>query len=124
MTTRVQKALWFMNAYGLKLNSLKVEENNKTKHKLNLNDIPTTTNPTVHANNTNLGCRYLTLPEDERKKVEEEVLFLMDRFGVSDEFYHQITMIFDELSRSYLVKQCKTNLNTMRHLTHRSTNII
>ena len=115
LTTRAQKALWFMNAYGLKLSSLEVEENNKTKHKLNLNDIPTTTNP-VHANNTNQGGKYLTLPEDEKKKVEE-VLFLMDRFGVSDEFYHHLTMIFDGLPRSYLVKQCKSNLNTMRHLT-------
>ena len=47
----------------------------------------------------------------------EEVLFLMDRFGVSDEFYHNLTMIFDGLPRSYLVKQCKSNLNAMCHLT-------
>ena len=30
LKTRAQKALWFMNAYGLKLKSLEVEENNKT----------------------------------------------------------------------------------------------
>lgn len=41
----------------------------------------------------------------------------MDRFGVSDQFYHHLTMVFNELPRSYLVKQCKHNLNEMSHLT-------
>ena len=60
-----------MKAYGLE-----VEENNNTKHNLNLTDTPTTSNPAVPATN-NEGCTYLSLQEDERKKVEE-VLFLMD----------------------------------------------
>ena len=116
LKTRAQKALWFMNAYGLKLKSLEVEENNKTKHNLSLDDFPNPTSTTVDTGNTRNSSKYLTLPEDERKKVEE-VLFLMDRFGVSDEFYHNLTMIFDGLPRSYSVKQCKSNLNAMRHLT-------
>lgn len=41
----------------------------------------------------------------------------MDRFGVSDQFYHHLTMAFNELPRSYLVKQCKHSLNEMSHLT-------
>ena len=94
LTTRAQKALWFMKAYGLE-----VEENNNTKHNLNLTDTPTTSNPAVPATN-NEGCTYLSLQEDERKKVEE-VLFLMDRFSVSKEFYRHLTMIFNGLPRSY-----------------------
>ena len=37
LTTRAQKARWFMKAYSLTINSLEVEENNK-KHTLNLSD--------------------------------------------------------------------------------------
>lgn len=55
LTTRAQKALWFMKAYGLE-----VEENNNTKHNLNLMDTPTTSNPAVPATN-NEGCTYLSL---------------------------------------------------------------
>ena len=113
LTTRAQKALWFMKAYGLTINSLEVEENNK-KHNLNMSD--SSTNPTLHAHTSNQSDKYLTLPEEERKKVEE-VQFLMDWFGVSDQFYYHLTMVFNELPRSYLVKQCKHNLKEMSHLT-------
>lgn len=113
LTTRAQKALWFMKAHSLTINSLEVEENNK-KHNLNLSD--SSTNPTLHAQTSNQSDKYSTLPEEERKKVEE-VRFLMDQFGVSDQFYHHLTMVFNELPRSYLVKQCKHNLNEMSHLT-------
>ena len=34
-----------------------------------------------------------------------EVLYLLDRFGVSDEFYHERSMIIPSLPRSYLVKE-------------------
>lgn len=66
--------------------------------------------------NTGSTSKYSTLIEDDKKKVEE-VLFLMDRFSVSEEFYHQLTMVCDGLPRSYLVKQCKNHLNELSHLT-------
>ena len=113
LKTRAQKALWFLRAYGLKLNSLEVEETNSTctTHNFNLGD-PSSTAPT----NTGSTSKYSTLTEDDKKKVEE-VLFLMDRFSVSEEFYHQLTMVCDGLPRSYLVKQCKNHLNELSHLT-------
>ena len=89
LTTRAQKALWFMKAYSLTINSLEVEENNK-KHTLNLSDI--FTHPTLQAHTSNQSDKYSTLPE----KVEE-VQFLMDQFGVSDQFYYHLTMVFNEL---------------------------
>ena len=54
-----------MKAYGLTINSLEVEENNK-KHNLNMSD--SSTNPTLHAHTSNQSDKYLTLPEEERKK--------------------------------------------------------
>ena len=41
----------------------------------------------------------------------------MDRFSVSEEFYHQLTMVCNGLPRSYLVKQFKNHLNKLSHLT-------
>lgn len=113
LKTRAQKALWFLRAYGLKLNSLEVEETNSTctTHNFSLDD-PSSTVPT----NTGNTSKYSTLTEEDKKKVEE-VLFLMDRFSVSEEFYHQLTMVCDGLPRSYLVKQCKNQLNELSHLT-------
>ena len=59
--------------------------------------------------------RYNSLSEDEKKKVEQ-ILFLLDKFCVGDSFYHEISMITDNLPRSYLVKQCREQLNKMCHI--------
>ena len=85
-----------MKAYGLILNSLRAEEDS-TIHNFSLGD----PSPTIPAN-TEDTSKYSTLTEDDKKKVEE-VLFLTDRFGVSEDFYHQLTMVCDGLPRSYLV---------------------
>jgi len=109
LKTRAQKALWFLRAYGLKLNSLEVEETNSTciTHNFSLH-VPSSTVST----NTGSTSKYSTLTEDDKKKVEE-VLFIMDQFSVSEEFYHQLTMVCDGLPRSYFVKQCKNHLNEL-----------
>ena len=99
-----------MRAYGLKLNSLEVEETSGTCTTHNFSsDDPSSTVPT----NTGSTSKYSTLTEDDKKKVEE-VLFLLDRFSVSEEFYHELTTVCDGLPRSYLVKQCKSHLNEFK----------
>ena len=35
----------------------------------------------------------------------QQVLYLLDKFAVSDEFYHELAMLFPFLPRSYLVKK-------------------
>ncbi|XP_019861583.1 PREDICTED: uncharacterized protein LOC109590077, partial [Amphimedon queenslandica] len=42
----------------------------------------------------------------------DEVLFLLDSYGISDEFYHELSMIHTSLPRSYLVKQRRNNIST------------
>jgi hypothetical protein len=53
------------------------------------------------------------LSESDKGKVEE-IIFLLDKFGVGHEFYHEVTMTKrgKELPRSYLVKQLRSSLNT------------
>lgn len=45
------------------------------------------------------------------KKVDE-MLFLLDCFGVSDEFYHELSMFHPSLPRSHLVKQRRTEISS------------
>ena len=40
----------------------------------------------------------------------QEILYLLDRFGVSDEFYHELTMLYPELPRSYLIKKERSKI--------------
>ncbi|KAK3704236.1 hypothetical protein QZH41_020490 [Actinostola sp. cb2023] len=54
--------------------------------------------------------KYSTLSEDDKARVES-ILYLIDKFGVGDEFIHQLSMIVEGMPRSYLFKQCKNSLN-------------
>lgn len=47
--------------------------------------------------------------EDDDKV--EQVLYLLDTFCASDELYHELTIMCDELPKSYLIKQKRNQLN-------------
>ena len=88
-------ALWFLETYGLKLSSLKVKE--------------------MESSDT----YALDFPSDNAVKDEEtieQVLFLLDKFCASDELYHEFTLAYDNLPRSYLVKQKRSELNKLCHI--------
>ncbi len=42
----------------------------------------------------------------------QRVLYLLDRYGVSDHFYHELSMIVPSLPRSYKVKQTRGALSS------------
>ena len=44
------------------------------------------------------------------------VLYPLDRFGVSDKFYQELSMLFSELPRSNAVKKKRTELNDILDL--------
>lgn len=103
-----------MRAYGLKLNSLEVEEANSrcATHNFSLDDPPSTV-PT----NTSSTSKYSTLTEDGKKSGKsfifngpvqcEQRVLLSTNNGVW----------WTGLPRSHLVKQCKNHLNGLSHLT-------
>ena len=47
----------------------------------------------------------------------EQILYLLDKFCVSDEFYHELSMIENGLPRSYLIKQSRSDLDKLCHVT-------
>ena len=88
----------FSKAFALELDSLKVTEaeNGKT-HEINLTP-----------NTEKLeGC---SIGDTDMSRVEQ-ILYLLDTFCVSDEFYHELT----------LIKQCRINLNKHCHVTSTCT---
>lgn len=67
----------------------------------------------VSAANDNSSASFLS--DEEKSEIE------MDKFGVSEEFYHEWSMVFTCLPRSYyLVKRSKHNFNQQCHLTKMS----
>ena len=61
--------------------------------------------------------KYESLSKEDKTTVES-VLFLMDKFGVSDEFVHELSMVIKDFPiESYLIKQCRSNLNKQVKIT-------
>ena len=57
------------------------------------------------------GSKYETLPEPEKTKIKE-ALYIMDRFCVGDAAYHAISEQENGLPRSYMIKQCRADVNS------------
>ena len=57
---------------------------------------------------------YKDLPEKKKEDIQQ-VLFIMDKFCNEEAAYHELTCCAggEELPRSYLVKQCKKDLNKL-----------
>ena len=68
------------------------------------------------SNNDGDSNGFDSLSEEEKSKVEK-VLFLLDKFCVGDNFYHELIMVVDGLLKSYLVKQRRGQLNDICHIT-------
>jgi hypothetical protein len=93
---RVEKALWFAMSFGVELKMLKVsDENGKTYDLL-----------------SKQNSSFDKLPDEEKEKVKH-LLFILDLFGISDGAYHELTLQSDNMIKSYLIKQCRYQLNSM-----------
>lgn len=107
--SRAEVGLWFAKSFGLELKSMNVSE---TETGL-IHNVAFESKVDVVTSNSH---GFDALSDHEKSKIEM-VLFLLDKFCVGDSFYHEITMLFDDLPRSYLVKQKRDQLNRMCHIT-------
>ena len=107
--SRAKTALWFADSFGLNISSMNAtKKNTGITHSISVAQPGVITQGTDGVNDKGFDA----LPQSEKEKVEE-ILFLLDKFYVSDEFYHEVTMIVDSLPRSYLIKQRRDQLNKM-----------
>ena len=65
------------------------------------------------SNNDRLS--FQKLPGNEKDTVRA-LLYILDKFCVGDAAYHEISMIDDQFPRSYLIKQCRNDLNLIFHI--------
>ena len=93
---RADVALWFLESHGVTLTGLKVKETDSGK---------TCTYEYAEEN--------ITQQDDENL---EQLLFLLDKFCVSDELYHKLTILYKDLPRSYLIKQMRSDLTKLCHI--------
>ena len=100
LKTRAEKALWFLESFGLSLESIHVKDINGNTTCLVNEDRPTG------------KVSFDNLSETDKDTIRS-LLFIMDRCCVSDAAYHEFTMIVDDLPKSYLVKQCRSNVNAL-----------
>lgn len=108
--TRAETAMWFSKAFGLELDSIKATEVETGKtHEINFT--PNTDKPEGCP-----ACETDNISDTDMTRIEK-ILYLLDKFCVSDEFYHELTMIENGLPRSYLIKQRRNNLNELFHVT-------
>ena len=96
------KALWFVNSFGLQLQPLELEDTSGVQVSLSFaQSSQSTSPPTPDVDPTNEA------PSDPALR---STLYLLERFGVSDEFYHELAMIHPALPRSYRVKQARKQI--------------
>ena len=113
LKTRAQRALHFVEIFGLDLQLLKLKDPNST-NSFSIDFATKKCFPSaqqVEGSVASPKSNYEKLHPDEKNTVET-ILFLMDKFGVGDEFIHELSMAVDDFPvKSYLIKQCRSDLN-------------
>ena len=111
-----QRALWFTQSYHL--DGVKVifqisgtEEKLEIPLTLPLASTSTTTSTSTTALATASTSTTSLATVSGHEKVQQ-TLYYLDRFAVSDEFYHELAMLNHELPRSYLIKKERACLNS------------
>ena len=110
--SRAQTALWFSKSFGLELESLLVRERKtETVHVLQIST------PQQQLGNCTDLTGFDALSDADKAKVEQ-TLFLLDKYGVGDSFFHELSMSnCAGLPRSYLIKQRRDDLRYSWRLT-------
>ena len=96
--SRAKVKLWFVKSYGFELNCLKgVDTNQGNQYTIELDK------------------EYSSIANTEKEEDDklEQVLYLLDKFCASDELYHELTMICDDLLKSYLIEEKRNQLNNI-----------
>lgn len=99
--TRAAMALWFLESFGLTLDSVKVKDKDGKVTELDYG--------------TYNGTSFQNLSQEGQDTVRS-LLYIMDKFCVGDAAYHEVSMIVDDAPRSYLIKQCRSDLNKIFHI--------
>ena len=104
MKTRAEKALWFLESFGLSLESIKVKDMDGKVSEVGYENSSSVSKTSFH-----------NLPEKDKETVRA-LLYIMDKRCVGDAAYHELSMTVNDVPRSYLIKQCRSDLNKIFHI--------
>ena len=107
--SKAETALWFAESYGLTPSYLKLQSSNGKDIKIDFKA-------------TSSSSSYQQLPNDEKQKIKD-LLFILEKFNVSESAYRELTMFSDDLPRKYLIAQCRDDINNIFHFERTSGNI-
>ena len=129
--SKAQKALHFSSLFELELDYLKLKDPDISKtftvefHNASVSDksdsplppntsqnntLPDTPPCTPGTSETSSQAQFSRLSEDDKTRVQS-ILYLIDKLGVGDDFVHGLSMAIDGLTKSYLLRQTRTDLN-------------
>ncbi|XP_028513002.1 uncharacterized protein LOC110242751 [Exaiptasia diaphana] len=104
---RAQAALWFSKSFGLDITNISFKDVNDVK----IDNV----NYKKEIKWSKGSKRYENLYEEEHERLEQ-IVFLLDKFYVSDECYHELSLVTNDIPQSYLIKQKRDNLNSLCHI--------
>ena len=58
----------------------------------------------------NKSAIYKNLPEEEKTRLKH-IVYILDKFGVSIESYHELRQLTGDMPKTYLVEECQKDLN-------------
>ena len=72
---------------------------------------PSTSNAVQNEDNHG-SPKYSKLDDEEKEKVKK-IVYILDRFGVSNEAYHEFTQLegLESMMRSYILEECQADIN-------------
>lgn len=109
---RAECALWFAKSFALELSRLKFKDV-KCNETYSLDYHTPTTSRVEEEETPESSPEELS---DYQSSQIEQILFLLDKFYVSDQFYHELTVAYEDTPRSYLIKELRSDLNRMTHI--------
>ncbi|VDI64842.1 Hypothetical predicted protein [Mytilus galloprovincialis] len=103
LETYAQKALSFTETFGQKPIKVdcKSESGLKVSFKLGENNEPKYSSEKIEA---------------EDKEALKQILFLLDKFCISDAAFHELSMLVDDMPRKYMIVQCRDDINKIYHI--------
>ncbi len=93
-------ALWFTDSFGIDLISIAFNVQGSNE-KLS---VPFSSS--LQCSSSSLSANPSTTDSSRETRLQR-ILYLLDRFGVSDKFYHELSMVNDSLPRSYKIKKAR-----------------
>ena len=108
VTTLSKQALWFAHSFGLEPEFVQFRK------------VATGSSLAVHLSDDPRSDDTPPQPTEDDKEHILQVLYLLDKFAVSDELYHELRMLCPHLPASNRVKQARREINELLEYTRLS----